>query len=254
LASRYRALTPALLERFARIVEEHDVGGPLRTWGGGSIAFADLPRGLAYLRISAFDFGTEDARADAIEMDRALDEIFTSERVANLRGLMIDVRVSTGGHNPLGVQVASRITRRPYVAYGVEARRPEAEQYTDRQSAWIHPHRGPIYTGPVVLLTSRYTVSAHETFTQALLGRTPEIIRVGENTQGAISDHMFRLLPNGWLFSVPTQRFFSDGVAFDGAGVPPTVRVPVLTPEELERGEDAAFDRAVALLTAQHRH
>jgi C-terminal processing protease CtpA/Prc len=170
------------------------------------------------------------------------------------RGLIIDVRVSTGGHNPLGLQVASRITRRPYVAYGVEARGPEAEQYSDRQSAWIHPHRGPVYTGPVVLLTSRYTVSAHETFTQALLGRTPEVIRVGENTQGAISDHMFRSLPNGWIFSLPTQRFFSQGVAFDGAGVPPTVRVPVLTPEELKRGEDAAFDRAVALLTARQQH
>jgi len=49
---------------------------------------------------------------------------------------------------------------------------------------------------------------------------------------------------------LPTQRFFTQGAAFDGAGVPPTVRVPALTPEELERGEDAAFDRAVAQLTA----
>ena len=106
----------------------------------------------------------------------------------------------------------------------------------------------------MVLLTSRYTVSAHETFTQALLGRTPEVVRMGENTQGAISDHMFRSLPNGWIFSLPTQRFFTEGVAFDGAGVPPTIGVPVLTPEELDRGEDAAFDRAVALLTSRRPH
>jgi len=240
--------TPALLDRFTKIVEEHDVRGPLQTWAGGRVAFADLPDDMGYLRIWEFDFGTEDARADGIEMDRALDAIFTSERVARQRGLIIDVRVSVGGHNPLGLQVASRMTQRPYVAYGVEARQPELGQYTDRQTARVLPHRGPIYTGPVVLLTSRYTVSAHETFTQALLGRTPEVVRLGENTQGAISDHMYRLLPNGWLFSLPTQRFFTRGVAFDGPGVPPTIRVPVLTPEELDRGEDGAFDRAVALL------
>jgi hypothetical protein len=246
--------TPALLDRFSRIVEEHDVRGPLRSWAAGSVAFADLPNDLGYLRISAFDFGTNDARADAIELDRALDEIFTTERVESLRGLVIDVRVSVGGHSPLGLQVASRMTRRPYVAYAVAARRPEPLAYTDQQPAWVHPHRGPIYTGPVVLLTSRYTVSAHETFTQALLGRAPEVVRIGENTQGAISDHMYRSLPNGWIFSVPTQRFFTGGASFDCAGVPPTIKVPVLTPEELDRGEDAAFDRAVALLGRRHPH
>jgi hypothetical protein len=31
--------TPALLERFARIVGEHDVRGPHRTWAGGSVVF-----------------------------------------------------------------------------------------------------------------------------------------------------------------------------------------------------------------------
>ncbi|HMI86566.1 MAG TPA: S41 family peptidase [Polyangiaceae bacterium] len=246
--------TSALLDRFNQIVEERDVGGPLRTWAGGSVAFADLPGHLGYLRISAFDFDTQDARGDAIELDRALDEIFTTERVASQRGIIIDVRVSVGGHSPLGVQVASRLTRQPYVAYGVEARRPEPGQYTDREPAFVVPHRGPVYAGPVVLLTSRYTVSAHETFTQALLGRSPEVIRVGENTQGAISDHMYRSLPNGWIFSLPTQRFFTRGAAYDGPGVPPTVRVPVLTPEELDRGEDAAFDRAVTLLTTHRPH
>ena len=86
------------------------------------------------------------------------------------------------------------------------------------------------------------------------MGRLPEVFRVGENTQVAISDHMFRSLPNGWLFSLPTQRFFSQGRAFDGAGVPPTLRVPVLTEDELARGEDAAFDRAVTVLTSQRPH
>jgi hypothetical protein len=240
--------TPDLLARFEQIVEQRDVGAPLTKWAGGKVGFADLPAGKGYLLISAFDFGTEDADADAAEMNRALDAIFTEKRIAELSGLIIDVRVSVGGHNPVGLQVASRLTRRPYTAYEVEARRPEPSAYTPRQTEWVHPHRGPVYTGPVVLLTSRYTVSAHETFTQALLGRRPEVVRIGENTQGAISDHMFRSLPNDWIFSLPNQRFYSNGRAYDGAGVPPTIAVPVLTRDELERGEDAAFDRAMAVL------
>jgi hypothetical protein len=237
----------ALLDRVTQIVEERDVEGPLRTWAGGRVGFADLPNRIGYLRITAFDFGTDDADADAVEMDRVLDQIFSRERVSNQRGLIIDVRVSTGGHNPLGLLVAGRLTRTPYVAYATVARRPDLGDYTPAEWSWVRPAKRA-YTGPVVLLTSPYTVSAHEVFTQALMGRKPAVVRVGGNTQGAISDHHFRALPNGWVFTLPNQRFFSAGVAYDGGGVPPAIRVPTITPEEIQLGEDSAFDRAVALL------
>ena len=241
--------TEALAERVARIVERRDVGAPLQTWAGGRVSFADLAGRIGYLRITAFDFGTEDADADAVEMDRILDEIFTPARIKRQLGLIIDVRMSTGGHNPLGLQVAARLTRRPYLAYATVARRPRQDRYTPPELSWVQPGDQPSYTGPVVLLTSPYTVSAHEVFTQALLGRHPAVIRMGGNTQGAISDHHFRSLPNGWVFTLPNQRFFSGGAAYDGAGVPPTIRIPTMLPSEIDRGEDAAFDQAVALLT-----
>jgi hypothetical protein len=241
--------TEELLAQVTRVVEERDVGAPLRSFAGGRVGFADLAGRLGYLRITSFDFGTGDADADAVEMDRIFDDIFTAERVARQRGLVIDVRASNGGHNTLGLLVAGRLTRRPYLAYTNVARRPTQGTYTRPEPSWVVPPRGrPVYSGPVVLLTSRYTVSAHEVFAQALMGRSPAVVRIGENTQGAISDHHFRALPNGWVFLLPNQRFFTGGAAYDGAGVPPTIRVPTITADELARGEDAAFDRAVAFL------
>jgi hypothetical protein len=241
----------ALLDRVTQIVEERDIGVPLQTWAGGRVGFADLANRLGYLRITAFDFGTDDADADAVEMDRILDQIFSKQRLSTQRGLIIDVRVSTGGHNPLGLLVANRLTRTPYTAYATVARRPDLGDYTAPEWSSVRPTR-PAFTGPVVLLTSPYTVSAHEVFTQALIGRKPAVVRIGGNTQGAISDHHFRALPNGWLFTLPNQRFFSSGVGYDGAGVPPTIRVATITPDEIERGEDAAFERAFALLGSRH--
>ena len=104
-------------------------------------------------------------------------------------------------------------------------------------------------SGPVIELTSRYSVSAAETFTQALMGRRPAIARVGENTQGVFSDVLGRMLPNGWRMGLPNELFLTEqGTSFDGPGIPPTVPVPTFTKGDLEAGRDAGLERAMSLL------
>jgi hypothetical protein len=49
------------------------------------------------------------------------------------------------------------------------------------------------------------TIRAGETFTQALMGRTPHVTRIGENTQGVFSDVLVRKLTMGG-FSVCRTR------------------------------------------------
>jgi C-terminal processing protease CtpA/Prc len=101
----------------------------------------------------------------------------------------------------------------------------------------------------VVELTSRYSVSAAETFTQALMGRRPAIARVGESTQGVFSDVLGRSLPNGWRMGLPNELFLTEqGTSFDGLGIPPTVPVPTFTKVDLEAGRDPGLERARALL------
>jgi C-terminal processing protease CtpA/Prc len=72
-------------------------------------------------------------------------------------------------------------------------------------------------------------------------------VRIGENTQGVFSDVLGRHLPTGWAFGLPNEEFLTrTGRTFDGPGIPPDVRTPVFTDEELAQGRDSAFDRAVA--------
>ena len=106
----------------------------------------------------------------------------------------------------------------------------------------------PGFRGPVVLLTSSDSVSAAETFTMAVFGRQPHVIRVGANTQGVFSEVLDRTLPNGWSFGLPIEIYRTkDGKAFDGLGVPPDIAVPISTAEDLASGRDSAIDKALEL-------
>ncbi|MFJ6751228.1 S41 family peptidase [Streptomyces sp. NPDC091266] len=231
-------------------------GVRLRHWAGGKLSYADLPGRIGYFRVTQFAGYTEkgDYAGDVAELDRALDAVFTKARThgpAALRGLIVDLRLNGGGADPLGLRIASRLTDRPYPAYTKRARNDPHDpgKFTAPQPIRVAPHRGPAYTGPLTVLTGRLTISAGETFTQALMERTPAPVRIGENTQGVFSDTLGRTLPNGWSFALPNEEFLtSDGRTFDGAGIPPAIRTPVFTEGELTAHRDSALTRARALL------
>ena len=92
-------------------------------------------------------------------------------------------------------------------------------------------------------------MSAAETFTQALMERTPKVTRIGENTQGVFCDVLDRHLPNGWSFGLPNAVYrTSDGLAFDVKGIPPDIVVPVFSDADVAARRDAAMAVAVKLL------
>ncbi|MEV5599458.1 S41 family peptidase [Streptomyces sp. NPDC052496] len=255
------APTPAFLKRVDAAIAAglgRDVA--LRRWAGGALSYADLPGRLGYLRITSFHGYTGRAghENDVAELDRALDAVFTEARTSGpraLRGLVVDLRLNGGGSDLLGLRVASRLTGRPYPAYRKHARNdPEdPRKFTPDQTVRVRPYDGPRYTGPLALLTGPLTISAGETFTQALLGRTPAPARIGEATQGLFSDTLDRTLPNGWKFALPNEEFLTpDGRTFDGTGIPPTLRTPAFTPEDLTSRRDPALTRARTLLATGH--
>jgi C-terminal processing protease CtpA/Prc len=101
----------------------------------------------------------------------------------------------------------------------------------------------------LAILTGGSQLSAGETFTQAMMSRTPRPIRIGQNTQGVFSDTLQRQLPNGWEYILPNEEFRTLGWrSFDGAGIPPDIREPVFTPAELAGHRDSAFTTALNLL------
>ncbi|MFF2656406.1 S41 family peptidase [Kitasatospora sp. NPDC058032] len=232
------------------------LAAPEQPFGGGILGVGELPDGIGYLRVSAFgdyvDQGGQ--REQEAELDRAVDALLDRPRARPLRGVVIDIRVNGGGSDALAVRLASRFTDRPYQAYRKVARNDPADPtaFTRPQPVTVRPAAGASrFTGPVALLTSGSTVSAGETFTQAMMGRSPHVTRIGENTQGVFSDQLPRRLSSDLLLLLPNEEFLTPaGTTFDGPGIPPDVRTPVFTPAELAGLKDSALTEARRLLTA----
>jgi len=101
----------------------------------------------------------------------------------------------------------------------------------------------------VVELIGPLTISAGETFTQAMMGGTPHVTRIGENTQGVFSDVLGRSLPNGWRFGLPNEVFRTpQGNTFDGLGIPPDIGVAVFADSDVTAGKDPVLAKALELL------
>lgn len=206
--------------------------------------------GVGYLRI--LQFGDYSRRSgfehDFASLNRALDRILGNSK---LRGLVIDVRLSFGGDDRLGLAIAARLTRTQYVAYTIQARSDatQPDLFSAAQRVLVKPGSGPIFTGPVVELIGPITMSAAETFTQALMERKPHVTRIGENTQGVFCDSLERRLPNGWTFELPNAVYRTpEGEAFDVFGIPPDMPTQIFADEDLAAGRDRAMALAVGLL------
>ncbi|WP_334027762.1 S41 family peptidase [Nocardia terpenica] len=244
--------SPELDAKVESYVRQRDLGGAaLTAYGRGRISYADLPGhpDYGYLRLSGFSgFSDSDTFADnSAELDRALNDIFSPRRKARLRGLILDLRINGGGSDSLGLQLAARLTDRPYFAYAKQTRTTEPQPQQVRPAA-------PVFAGPVAILTGGSTVSAGETFTQAMIERPAPTVRIGESTQGVFSDVLEREFPgarhDGWMFGLPNELFrTADGRTFDGPGIPPQIPEPVFTDEEIGSHRDSAFDRAVRWLS-----
>jgi len=165
--------------------------------------------------------------------------------------LVIDVRINFGGNDLYGVEVASRLATADYLAYTKVARDPLAgKKWTPEDPIMVHPTTQPGFRGPVVELIGPLTISAGETFTEALMGRSPHIVRIGENTQGVFSDVLDRRLPNGWRFGLPNEIYrTADGKTFDLVGIPPDLEAPVFADADVAAGEDPAMTRALKILS-----
>ena len=247
--------TPSFLEtREARdsgyaLVSAH-LTTPLQRFCEGRVEFGMLGPDVGYLRIRGFSGYSKDGGYETglAALEAGLDTSFANTR--GWKGLVIDVRINGGGADPYGLAIARRLTATPYTAYVKQARGDPADptRWTDEQPSVVQPSTRPSFRGPIIELTGVQSISAAETFTQALMDRTPKIIRLGETTQGVFSDVLGRVLPNGWRFGLANERFVTDGKSFDNVGIAPDVAVESFTPAVRATGKDAAVEKALAML------
>ncbi|WP_328333086.1 S41 family peptidase [Kribbella sp. NBC_00382] len=231
-------------------------GVQFTSYANDRIGYADLPGRIGYLRIIAFlGYGNvPDYNAERATLNATLDQILTKQRTsgpAKLRGLIVDLRINGGGSDQLALDLASRLTSKPFFAYAKRARNnpTDASAFTAPQPLFVQPSERTKYTGPIAMLTGGSQMSAGETFTQAMINRVPRPIRIGENTQGVFSDTLQRTLPNGWEYILPNEEFRTrDWKTFDGPGIPPDIHTPVFTAAEINGQRDSAFATALKVL------
>jgi C-terminal processing protease CtpA/Prc len=231
------------------------LAGPLRRWCNGQVEFGMLRPDVGYLRIRSFGGYTAEGSFESglAALEAALDTVFAG--AASWRGLVTDVRINGGGADPYGLAIAARLATRAYQAYAKQARSDPGDptRWTDPQPSLVRPTSRPGFGGPVVHLIGIHSLSAAETFTQALINREPAVKFVGEPTQGVFSDVLSRRLPNGWRFWLPNERFVTNGRAYDGPGIPPHVEVPVFAAADRRAGRDRALERALELLDRRQK-
>jgi hypothetical protein len=224
--------------------------GPIRSFCNGQLQFGVSGSGTGYLRILSFG-GYSRHGSDTRALESALDKIFSNPI---LKALIVDVRLSFGGDDGLGRIIASRLTDKEYLAYAIQARSDPADpsKWTSANQVFVRPSSRPGFQGPVVELIGPITMSAAETFTEALMGRTPHVTTIGENTQGLFCDPLDRRLPNGWSFSLPNAVYrTADGRAFDVQGIPPDMPASVYVDEDVAAGKDPAMTMALKILSKQ---
>jgi hypothetical protein len=240
-------------KKAASVIETTYVQDHLRAYCKERIQFGRLRNSIGYLRVTTFYDYANGSYADELQcLQRSLDSIF--EGAGKLKGLVIDVRLNKGGDDPLGIEIASRLTDKKYLAYAKAARNSISLDapltFSEKQPVWVVPSARPSFKGKVALLIGPDTVSAGETFTMALMGREPHVLRIGLNTQGVFSDVLGRSLPNSWHLGLPNEVYYTqDGKAFDATGIPPDIHIPFLTPRDLLGSRDAALEEAIRKLS-----
>lgn len=238
-------------QRSKSIIESRYASGPLRPYVNDKIDFGMLKNSVGYMRILGFDEYTKDGTFEegAAALEEALDQVFNGAK--QMKGLVIDVRLNTGGSDPLALAIASRLASKRYLAYSKTVRTNVTGllRFSTPQNIWVETSTRHGYLGTVVLLFGPDTISGGETFAMALMGRNPRVTFVGENTQGVFSDVWGRKLPNGWTFRLPTELYLtSSGKSFDVKGMTPNIRVPVFPEADLKAGRDGALERAIKVI------
>jgi len=241
------------MRKLLAVTDRAWIKGPVRKFCNEQIEYGRIDHVTGYLRILSFsNYSSHGGIAEGLaSLESALDAIFSDPA---LRALVIDVRINFGGTGSYGLAIAARLATSEYLAYSVQARADPADRnkWTKKFPVIVRPSPQPSFRGAVLELIGPYTLSAGETFTQALMGRTPHVTRIGENTQGVFSDVLNRRLPNGWDFGLPNEVYRTqEGTAFDGLGIPPDIGVPVFADNDVAGGRDPSMTKALERLRDQ---
>jgi carboxyl-terminal processing protease len=202
--------------------------------------YAWMSDSIGYLRIDGF--------RDWKRTTATIDSVLTHFR--NARGMVIDLRKHFGGDDHAANEVIGRFatSRQLYLTRRTRSG-DRHDQFIEPQSYFAEPRGSWQFTRPVMILTSRRTVSAGENF---LLGmrELPQVTVIGDVTSGAYADVGHFTLANGWQVNFPYNRMLDrNGFSWEGLGLAPDIRI-VPARSDIDAGRDPVLDLAVRAIRA----
>jgi hypothetical protein len=236
LRSRDPAATPTWFSA-TTIVTRYLPGYQLSQRHG--IIYGQVGAGIGYLWIPTF-------RAQGWVAD--VDDILAS--FGNPGVVIVDVRNNTGGYSRNAEATAARFTSHR-LRFGAMRYRDglRHDEFTAPRDLAIEPAGPRQFSGPVIVLTNRRTVSAAEHFLLAMRARANTTV-LGDTTMGAMGIPLPRELPGNLLLTVPYSiEYDAGGVTHEAAGVAPTITAPHSAADSIA-GRDPQLEAAIALATA----
>lgn len=197
-------------------------------------------RDFGYLRILEFE-GVKKPNLTS-DLDRIARDFST------LEGIIIDIRDNPGGDDSIVISIIDRFCDRKRVAFHRRTKTGPAKDDLSNLKTWhIEPQGDAQFTGPIVLLTCDSVFSGGEVFALAMK-QLPHVTIIGGHTNGIFSYQLEKKLPNGWVYCLSYQVYFSaDMVCYEGRGFPADIEL-FNTRADIENDIDPLITRALEVL------
>ncbi|WP_299496703.1 S41 family peptidase [uncultured Shewanella sp.] len=219
--------------------EEHNINWGIMEQKGKRIGYLVLENFIN------FDDHQGIERTDITPYNRKFDHLIEKIliQLTDTDELILDIRNNGGGYDMQGLQLARRFLTQEITAWNISVSYQGELSFQKQVKA--QPHEGTRYLNPVSVLISPSTFSAAETFAM-VMHNLPQVTMVGEETGGATSDTMPRLLPNHWFFNLSNEYYQdSEGNNYEIMGIQPDLKVAAYDPELRTQGRDSAIEAAL---------
>lgn len=196
------------------------------------------------------------------------------ERLAQCKGLIVDIRGNRGGTDQAWYLIAycsmpgkefnnkgKWITRKHIAAYKNYGYQDNSlkEYYEGKAMEVLHhpPYRNGVpdslkFKQPMVVLSGQYVGSAAEDFVMIMKENKRAII-VGEPTVGCIGEPMFVDLPGGYTAMISAKAYLSeDGTQPNETGILPDIEVRQDYASHLQ-GKDYQLDSAIKIVSSMEK-
>ena len=198
---------------------------------GENYLYGLLDRDIVYLHLGYVN--------EAWRLVKTLKESYPAAQ-----GIIIDLWHNQGGDFTYALDALAELNDQKRLVFRSRTKNGSGPSDFTPWFSWYLESKGNGYPQKVVLLTDRFTISAAERAT-LMLQALPNVITIGDTTNGALSTMIPRTLPYGWYYTLAPQDVLApDGKSYEGIGLAPDVYL-VNRKSELEQGRDLVLEKAM---------